>query len=83
MKEYQSPIVMECVQRPVEGDPEKDLYDMVEVTFASDGSLLACCMMSDDLGLERIADILSAKKLPREANRFRQMISDSRKPKRC
>lgn len=84
MSEYVSPIIMERVQRPIEGDPAKDLYEMVEVRLSPRpgeefGDLLATCMMSDDSGLERIADTLSAKKLWREANRFRVMISSSRK----
>lgn len=77
--EYESPVLMERVKRPIDGDAEKVDYDMVEVTDAKSGKLLACCMMADDSGLERIADLLSSKRLWREANRFRQMVSDSRK----
>ena len=83
MAEYQSPVVMERVLKHIDGDPDPDSkYDMVEVRLASDDSVLATCMMGDDLGLERIADLLAAKRLWREANRFRQMVSDSKKPVR-
>jgi hypothetical protein len=82
---YQSPVVMECVQKNIPGDTEKDsLYDMVEVrrpptADGEPGELLAACMMSDDQGLEGIADALAAKRLWREANRFRAMVSSSKR----
>ena len=80
--EYVSPVVMERVQKKLPGD--NDLCEMVEVRRVGEGEepgeLLACCMMSDDVGLEGIADALSSKRLWREANRFRQMINNSRKP---
>jgi hypothetical protein len=83
-EDYVSPVVMEVVRRAVDGDPEKgSLYTMVEVRMRSDdekpGKLLATCMMSDDSGLERIADGLAAKRLWREANRFRQMVQQMRR----
>lgn len=83
MAEYESPVVMERVRKGIDGDTERgSLYEMVEVRLASTDEVLATCMMGDDAGLERIADLLSAKRLWREANRFRQMVSDSRKPVR-
>lgn len=79
MPEYQSPVVMELVRKHVDGDPDpQSLYLMVEVRLAKDDSMLATCMMSDDAGLETIADGLAQKRLWREANRFRQMVSNSR-----
>jgi hypothetical protein len=77
---YVSPVIMERVKRPIDGDPEKCDYDMLEITRADDGQLLATCMMSDDMGVERIADRLSAMKLWREANRLRAMVMESRRP---
>jgi hypothetical protein len=78
-EDYVSPVIMERVQREVEGVTSGDLYDMVEVRHAQSGAMLATCMMSDDRGLEQIADILAAKKLHREADRFRAMVMRSRK----
>jgi hypothetical protein len=76
----ESPIIMQRVRKHIEGDPDpRSMYHMVEIRLATDESLLATCMMSDDLGLEKIADMLSAKRLPDEANRFRKMVIDSRR----
>lgn len=79
MADYQSPVIMEKVLKELPGDEKGSLYEMAEVRDALDDRLLATCMMSDDIGLEGIADALSAKRLPREANRFRQMVMDSRR----
>jgi hypothetical protein len=81
MTDYQSPVIMEKVLKELPGDEKGSLYEMAEVRDALDDKLLATCMMSDDIGLEGIADALSAKRLPREANRFRQMVMDSRRRK--
>ena len=71
---------MQRVLKHIDGDPDPaSLYQMVEVLDARDNRVLATCMMSDDMGLETIADLLSAKGLWQEANRFRQMVSNSRK----
>lgn len=80
MADYESPVIMERVLRPLKGDKERDEYDMIEITHAKTGELLATCMMSDDYSIEAIADLLSAKRLWREANRLRQMVHQSRKP---
>lgn len=77
--DYASPVIMERVRREVEGDTSGDLYDMVEIRHAQTGQMLATCMMSDDNGLERIADLLSARRLWREAGRFRAMVVRTRK----
>jgi hypothetical protein len=82
-EDYISPVIMETVRREVDGDASGDLYDMVEVRHAKTGAVLATCMMVDDYGLEKIADALAAKRLWREANRFRQMVSDSRKVRKA
>ena len=76
--EYESPVIMERVEREVTG--QEGMFQMVEVRHAKTGEMLATCMMSDDLGLEKIADLLSIKRLWREANRFRQMVYESRRP---
>ena len=70
---------MELVKKHIPGDPDPNSkYLMVEVRRATaddePGELLATCMMSDDAGLEGIADGLAAKRLWREADRFRQMV---------
>ena len=74
-----SPVIMQIVERPLPKDREKTPCKLVEVRRKSNDELLASCMLSDDLSLERIADALSAKKLPAEANRFRAMIQHSRR----
>jgi hypothetical protein len=81
-EDYISPVVMERVMRPIAGDPEQDEYDMIEITHAQTKQLLATCMIGDDASVERIADLLSAKRLWREANRLRGMVQDSRRRKR-
>jgi len=84
MPDYESPLVMERVLKHIDGDPDPNsLYDMVEVRLAKDDTMLATCMIGDDATLEKIADLLSAKRLWREANRFRQMMSDSKKAARA
>jgi hypothetical protein len=52
----------------------------VEVRMLDDDSLLAWCMIGDDDNLEKIADILSAKHLPADAMKLRQMAMDARRP---
>ena len=76
MAEYQSPVIIERVRKKLDGD--EDLCEMAEVRNAKTDEVLAQAMMCDDAGLERIADALSAKRLYREANAFRQMMMDSR-----
>lgn len=79
--DYVSPVIMERVLKRIPGDPDPDSeYDMIEITHARTGALLATCMMCDDHTVEAIADTLSAKRLWREANRLRNMVSESRKP---
>jgi hypothetical protein len=71
---------MQLVKKHIDGDPDpQSLYLMVEVRLAKDDTLLATCMMSDDNGLELIADTLSAKGLRSEAMRLRQMVIDTRR----
>ena len=79
MADYESPVIMEKVLKELPGDEKGSMYEMVEVRDALDDRILATCMMSDDIGLEGIADGLSRCRLPREANRFRQMVMDSRR----
>ncbi len=78
--QYESPVIMERVLRKVDGDPDPDSeYDMIEITHAKTSELLATCMIGDDYSTEKIADMLSEKRLWREANRFRAMMQQSRK----
>ena len=77
---YVSPVIMERVKRTIDGAPDKSLYEMLEVRHAKTSELLATCMMGDELGVEKIADLLSRKKLYREANRLRAMVQELRKP---
>jgi hypothetical protein len=51
----------------------------VEVEHAETGDILAYCMIGDDANMERIADILSAKRLPAEAMALRKLMMDARK----
>jgi hypothetical protein len=79
-EDYKSPVLMQIVRKHVDGDPDpQSLYLMVEVRMEATGELLATCMMSDDTGLERIADGLAGKRLWREANRFREMVTKMRR----
>lgn len=90
MPEYESPVIMERVLKKIAGGSypvgRDDMmhiapgeYDMIEITHAKTGELLATCMMSDDASIEAIADALSSKRLWREANRLRQMWSESKR----
>jgi hypothetical protein len=76
MAEYESPVIIERVRKRIGDDP--DLCEMAEVRLAKTGEILAQTMMCDDIGLEGIADALSAKGLRREADAFRRMMMDSR-----
>ncbi len=53
---------------------------LVEVERAETGDVLAHCRIGDDASMEAIADILSAKGLPREAMAMRQLMMDARRP---
>jgi hypothetical protein len=56
---------------------------MIEIRDARTNALLAWCQTGDDDSVERIADILSAKRLPREAMRLRAMVQGLRKVARA
>lgn len=51
---------------------------LVEVEMAETGDVLAHCQIGDDAAVERIADILSAKRLPHEAQALRKLMMDAR-----
>jgi hypothetical protein len=51
----------------------------ITVELAETGEVLAYCMIGDDAHVELIADLLSAKRLPRAAAKLRQMAMDARK----
>ena len=51
----------------------------IKVELGSTGELLAWCYIGDDTSVEAIADLLSAKRLPRAAAKVRQMAMDARK----
>lgn len=51
----------------------------VEVRRRDTDELLATCFIGDDEGVETIADLLSAKRLPEDAMRLRQLAMDCRK----
>ena len=70
---------MERVFRKLPGHDEES--DLVEVTSAKTGDLLAWSQIGNDAGVEAIADILSAKGLWREANRLRSMVQKLRQGK--
>ena len=50
----------------------------LEVEHRETGELLAACWIGDDLAVEDIADSLSAKRLPRDAEKLRKMVQDAR-----
>lgn len=52
----------------------------VEIEHRETGDVLAWCWLGDDSAIETIADILSAKKLPKDAMKLRQMAMDARRP---
>jgi hypothetical protein len=52
----------------------------IEIEHRQSGELLAEFWIGDDLAVEAVADILSAKRLPREAMQLRQMAIDARRP---
>lgn len=54
----------------------------VTIELASTGSVLAVCAIGDDETLEKIADLLSSKRLPADAMRLRKMAQDARKEQR-
>lgn len=58
----------------------KGAGDRIEIESRATGDVLAYCFIGDDESLERIADILSSKRLPNEAMRLRQMAMDARRP---
>jgi len=66
--EYESPILLHLV------DGVK-----VEVEDKITNEILAHCRIGDDDDVERIADILSMKRLHREAAALRKMMMDARK----
>lgn len=51
----------------------------IEVEMRESGDLLAWCWIGDDLSVETIADLLSAKRLGPDAEKLRQMVVDARK----
>lgn len=84
-EDYVSPIIMErvLVSRPVSGEKHLEDVDTIEILDARTGALLAWCQTGDDDMVQKIADILSAKRLPREAMRLRQIVMDLRKVRRA
>ncbi len=51
----------------------------VEIEHRETGELLAEFWIGDDIAVETVADILSAKRLPEEAMKLRQMAMDARR----
>lgn len=59
--------------------PEKGrTRTLVEIEDNRTGQVLAKCNVGDDLAIETIADILSAKRLPMEAMALRKLAMDAR-----
>jgi hypothetical protein len=50
----------------------------IEVEHRETGELLAHCFIGDEIAVETIADILSAKRLGQDAMKLRQMVMDAR-----
>ena len=53
----------------------------ITVEVEETGEVLAHCQIGDDLHVELIADLLSAKRLPNAAMKLRQMAMDARRVK--
>lgn len=51
----------------------------MEIEHRQSGDVLAEFWIGDDVAVETVADILSAKRLPREAMQLRQMAMDARR----
>lgn len=54
--------------------------NLVEVESRETGNVLARFAIGDEQTLETVADLLSAKRLPADAMKLRQMAVDARKP---
>jgi len=54
----------------------------ITVEMADTGDVLAFCFIGDDDAIEKIADILSAKRLPLDAMRLRRAAQDARREHR-
>lgn len=80
-EDYISPVIMERVFRKLPGHDEES--DLVEITSAKTGDLLAWTYIGYDDGVQTLADILSSKGLSRDANRLRSMVQEMRKVKRA
>ena len=60
-------------------EKDKRTATLVEIESNESGQLLAHCQIGDDANMERIADILSAKRLPREAEAIRRIMMEARR----
>lgn len=76
----QSPSPVKVYRRTtlVDGDPA----DMLVIEWAETGEPVAQCFIGDDLGVERIADGLSARRLVREAQQVRSLVAEARRASR-
>ncbi len=54
----------------------------ITVELESTGDVLAVCMIGDDDAVEKIADLLSSKRLPEDAMKLRTMAQNARKEHR-
>jgi hypothetical protein len=55
------------------------LGNKIEIEHRETGELLAWCWIGDDVSVETIADLLSAKRLGADAMKLRQMVQDARR----
>jgi len=53
---------------------------LIEIEHAANGDILATCQIGDDESMEHIADMLSSKRLRREAAMLRKLMMEARKP---
>lgn len=69
MQKTESPVI-------IQWDRKKNL---LKVEDRESGTVLARCYIGDDLMVESIADSLSAKRLPKDADKVRQILMDARR----
>lgn len=60
----------------IQWDKKKNL---LKLETREEGALVAQAYTGDDNGVERIADFLSAKRLPKDAQKVRQILRDARR----
>ena len=68
-------VAVSVQRRRIDGQP----CTMLEVEHVESGEVVLRCTIGDDLGAERMADFLSAKRYPQAAARVRQLVREARR----